>query len=424
MIPALNPLVLNLKESATLAVNSEATRLRRQGERVFHFGFGQSPFPVHPLIRQALVENADKNSYLPTHGLPELCRAVSRFYQKQFGYTFSPDDVFIGPGSKELIFQSIYLMEGPLLVPAPSWVSYGPQATLRGKHIKTIATDPAAGYKLTPDELDRACYSIGEGQKILILNNPNNPTGAVYTEDEMKELAQICRAYHVVVISDEIYAMIDFTGGKHAGMSRYYPEGTIVSGGLSKSFSAGGYRLGVMLIPRQLEILKHALRSIISETYSSVSAPVQYAALKAYDSFDEIRPWIQKCTEIHKTAGSYLHERFEEMNLPCPEPQGAFYLFPDFAHYRSVLRRRDITTGMRLCSDILRQARVALLPGSDFYLPATNFGVRVATVDYDGDYVLEHWNEADTVSDAEMKKLFPNLVDGCAALEEYLKNLL
>ena len=123
MRPALNPLVLSLKESATLAINLKALKLRRSGVDIVHFGFGQSPFPVPELLQEALRENADKKEYLPTQGLPELDEAVAAFYRSEFGYDFNPRNVCVGLGSKELIFQIIYLMEGPLLVPVPSWVS-------------------------------------------------------------------------------------------------------------------------------------------------------------------------------------------------------------------------------------------------------------------------------------------------------------
>ena len=276
MRPALNPLVLSLKESATLAINLKALELRRQGEDIVHFGFGQSPFPVPEIIQQALRDNADKKDYLPTQGLPELCEAVAGFYRNEFGYNFKPLDVCVGPGSKELIFQIIYLMEGPLLIP----------------------TSRENNYRLTPELLDRACYSAGQSQKLLIFNNPNNPTGALYHENEIKEIAEICRAYQVIVISDEIYAMIDFDQLPMSSLAIFYPEGTIVSGGLSKSFAAGGYRLGVVLIPDSLELMMSALKSVVSETFSAVSAPVQYAALKAYRDFDEVRPFVEKKFDI------------------------------------------------------------------------------------------------------------------------------
>ena len=423
MIPSINPLVLNLKESATLSINMEVKRQRREGREVFHFGFGQAAFPVHGLIQDALRANAHRNDYLPTEGLPELQDAVAAFYRNEFDVDFRAADVFIGPGSKELIFQTSYLLEGALLVPAPSWVSYGPQATLRGKRLYPIETRRENGYKLTARDLDRACHHLGQQQKMLILNNPNNPTGAVYREKELKEIAEICRAYNILVISDEIYAMIDFTGEKHVSLARYYPEGTIVSGGLSKSFAAGGYRLGVMLIPEELRVIKDALKSVISETFSAVSAPIQHAALAAYSRFDEIRDEMALNTEIYKYASRYLYRRFRELDLNCPEPEGAFYLFPDFENYASRLWDRGILTGIHLTEDLLKKKKVAFLPGSDFYFPATNLGVRVASVDFDGAAVREHWPGAENMDDTLTRNLFPRLARGCDRLGEYLNTL-
>lgn len=428
VIPALNPLVLSLKESATLAINQKAMHLRRQGENVFHFGFGQSPFPVPHNIQEGLRQNADKKDYLPTQGLPELLEAIAGFYRARFDYHFSPDHICVGPGSKELIFQTIYLMEGPLLVPAPSWVSYGPQAALRGKEIVPIPTSREKGYRLQFEDLDRAAHQLGQKQKLLILNNPNNPTGAVYSKAELEQLAKICRAYQIIVISDEIYAMIDFTGNPQASLAHYYPEGTIVTGGLSKSFAAGGYRLGVMLLPRELDLILGALQSVISETFSAVSAPIQYAALEAYGNFEAVRPFIERTCAIYQTASEYMCTRFRAMGLNCPTPAGSFYLFPDFDPFREALSQRmGILTGMNLCNHLLEQYSVAMLPGSDFYLPATSLGVRIAAVDFDGEKALSYHSENEVeargLDPKTMRQLFPNLVDGCDRVEAFLNQL-
>jgi aspartate/methionine/tyrosine aminotransferase len=423
MFPVVNPLVLGLKESATLAINLRALQMRHEGLEVFHFGFGQSPFPVPEPLQEALRRNADKKDYLPTRGLPELCEAVAAFYRGEFGYDFTSADVCVGPGSKELIFQTIYLLEGPLLVPAPSWVSYGPQAALRGKEIVPIATQRENGYRLQAEELDRACHRLGQCQKLLILNNPNNPTGAFYRRGEIEELAEICRAYQVIVLSDEIYAMLNYTDRPHSSMAHYYPEGTIVTGGLSKSFAAGGYRLGVMLVPQGLSMVMAALKSVISETFSAVSAPIQYAALEAYGNFEAVRPFVRTTCQIHRHACEYLHRRFEAMGLNCPRPEGAFYLFPDFQNQREALRKRGIFTGRRLCDVLLTEAHVAMLPGSDFYLAATELGVRVAGVDYDGAAALAAWPGFEQMTDALAARLFPRLVGGCDRLEAFLSGL-
>ena len=424
MRPALNPLVLSLRESATLAINLKALELRRQGKDIVHFGFGQSPFPVPEIIQQALRDNADKKDYLPTQGLPKLCEAVAGFYRNEFGYLFKPSDVCIGPGSKELIFQIIYLMEGPLLVPVPSWVSYGPQAALRDKKIILIPTSRENNYRMTPELLDRACYSAGQSQKLLIFNNPNNPTGALYHENEIKEIAEICRAYQVIVISDEIYAMIDFDQWPMSSLATFYPEGTIVSGGLSKSFAAGGYRLGVVLIPDSLELVMSALKSVVSETFSAVSAPVQYAALKAYSDFDEVRPFVEKTCDIYQYILNYLHNRFIDMGLNCPKPAGSFYLFPDFDNFRNQLHERGIITSRSLVDALLEESSIALLPGSDFYMPATSLGIRIAAVDFDGVRALETWPGVDHVTEEYFHKGFPKIEQGCECIKEFLSSLI
>ena len=423
MRPALNPLVLSLKESATLAINLKALELRRQGKDIVHFGFGQSPFPVPEIIQEALRRNADKKDYLPTQGLPELCEAVSVFYKNEFGYGFKPEDVCVGPGSKELIFQIIYLMEGPLLVPVPSWVSYGPQAALRGKEIILMPTARENNYRLTPEQLDRACYSAGQSQKLLIFNNPNNPTGALYHESEIKELAEICRAYQVIVISDEIYAMIDFDHWPMSSLATHYPEGTIVSGGLSKSFAAGGYRLGIILIPDSLELIMGALKSVVSETFSAVSAPIQYAALKAYAEFDKVRPFVEKTCDIYEYVMTYLYSRFIALGLNCPKPAGSFYLFPDFENFKPKLRKRGIITSGAMANALLLENSVAVLPGSDFYMPATNLGVRVAAVDFDGAQVMASWPGAGQITEEYIDTYLPNMKLGCEWISRFLGDL-
>jgi aspartate/methionine/tyrosine aminotransferase len=237
------------------------------------------------------------------------------------------------------------------------------------------------------------------------------------------ELAEICRAHQVVVISDEIYAMIDFTDKPHTSMAHHFPEGTIVTAGLSKSFAAGGYRLGLMMVPEELSLIMAALKSVVSETFSSVSAPIQYAALEAYGNFEAVRPFIKKTCEIYRFTGDYMHKRFTGMGLNCPKPEGSFYLFPDFDRFKENLREKGILTGIGLCDILLEQARISVLPGSDFYLPATSLGVRAAFVDYDGEAVLKAWTGARDMSPERTQKLFPRLVGGCDSLEWFLEEL-
>lgn len=428
---SINKDILTLKESATLAVNMAARKLRSEGKDVYHFGFGQSPFPVHPKIQIALANNAHQKDYLPTRGLPELCLAIKDYYKTLFDYDLDEKLISVGPGSKELIFQMLYLLEGPVIVPAPSWVSYGPQLQIRGKEIAPVVTSREHSYKLQGSELLETAQGLGPGQKILILNNPSNPTGALYTDQEIKDLCDVCKKHNILVISDEIYAQVNFSGREYVGFHKYYPEGTIITAGLSKSHAAGGYRLGFVALPKGMENVMKCLCAMISETFSAVSAPIQYAALETYcGDYDLIR-YVHQCTKIHGVASNYLHQRFIKMGLNCPKPEGAFYLFPDFQNFSEKMKAKGITDGMKLASHLLDQYSVALLPGEDFYYPVDHFGCRIASVDYDGDKVYQE--SLRPLFDGKLKDYHldhsfveqhcPNLKLGCDQIERFLGDL-
>jgi aspartate/methionine/tyrosine aminotransferase len=214
----LNPQVNQVKESATLAINNQVKKLRAQGKDVCHFGFGQASFEIHDLIQASLKDHAAEKSYLPGQGLDKLRVAIAQFYQKKFNFNYSADDVLIGPGSKELLFQLLYMLEGPLIVPSASWVSYIPQAVLLKKDHYIADTFEKHNYCLQAEDLIKVCQNINainqdkNIQKILIINSPNNPTGAIYNKNNLEKLAIVCQEYNVIVISDEIYAGINFTG--------------------------------------------------------------------------------------------------------------------------------------------------------------------------------------------------------------------
>ena len=414
---ALNPRVAELEESATLKINQTAKRMREAGEDLCHLGFGESPFPVPELLQQALRENTHHKSYLPGPGLPELREAVAGFFRKEFGYDAAMERVFVGPGSKELLFDLLYLLEGPLLVPAPSWVSYGPQARMLGKPVQPIPTLRENRYRLQAEELERACQESGSGQKLLILTNPSNPTGSVHHAQELQELAEVCRRYQVLVIADEIYALVNFSDRPFIGMATLYPEGTIVTSGLSKAFSAGGWRLGVALLPEALADLAPPWEALVSETFSCTSAPIQYAAIPAFADYETLRPEVERCVAVHRAAAKGMWRALLGLGLNCPEPEGAFYLFPDFEPFREQLAARKIGTSPELATRLLEDAKVALLPGTAFYMPPDHLSVRVAPVDYDGSGFLE-FDGAD-----EQDLTFPSGEDAVRRIGSFLQNV-
>ncbi|WP_419168812.1 pyridoxal phosphate-dependent aminotransferase [Halobacteriovorax sp.] len=424
--PILNPNVLKLKESATLAINMRARKAKADGLDICHLGFGQSPFHVHEKIQSELANNSHQKDYLPTRGLPKLCESIANYYNQKFEYNLDEDRILVGPGSKELIFQALYVLEGPVIVPAPSWVSYGPQLNIKGREIDPVITSVDNSYKLTASELEEACQRhIDEKQKILIFNSPSNPTGAVYNKEEIEELTRVCRKHNVIVIADEIYSLINFSGSKFASFHQIYPEGTLISSGLSKSHAAGGYRLGFLYAPEGMESVIKCLSAMISETFSAVSAPIQYAAVKAYSIDNDIDNYIRTCTRVHEVCGNYLHDRFKKMGLSCSHPKGAFYLFPDFGSFKEKLKSKNIHNDVELSEFIFENYNVALLPGSDFYFPKDAMAVRVASVDYQGENVYKEASlkDSDSLDYSFVEANCPQLKKACDRLEEFLNTL-
>lgn len=418
----LNTSITNLKESATLAINLKAKGDRKNGENVAHFGFGQSPFPVPRIIQEELGKNTHQKAYLPTKGLPELCKQIAKYYKDNYGFSLNEESILISPGSKELIFQVLYVLEGPVIVPAPSWVSYGPQLNIRGKDLVRVITKRDNNYKITAAQLKESSKDLEDDQKLLILNNPSNPTGALYSREELEEIGKVCEEENIIIISDEIYSLVNFTDQKYTSLFEICPDRTIVTGGLSKSHGAGGYRLGFIALPEKMDSLLKALCSMISETYSAVSAPIQYAALGAYQNNEELDKYVRDCERVHKAAGDYLYRRFTSMGLNCPKPEGAFYLFPDFEDYKDKLKAKGITTSAQLCDHIYDNYKVAMLPGSDFYMDEDYLGCRVASVDYEGEVVLENITD-EQVSDEFLEKYCPQLKYGCDQLQKFLSTL-
>ena len=276
---------------------------------------------------------------------------------------------------------------GDLVIPTPSWVSYAPQASIIGRHIRWVPTRLEDGWRITPAALEALCCKDPSRPRIVILNYPNNPSGTTYTETELRELAEVARRYQVILISDEIYGEIDFNG-THQSIARYYPEGTIISAGLSKWCGAGGWRLGTFTFPSELRWLLDAVAVVASETYTSTSAPIQHAAIRAYEGGIEIERYLCNSRRILKVLGNRVAGLLQKSNIQLPTPQGGFYLFPSFEPLKEQLLEKGISTSSELCQCLLMETGVATLPGVEFGRPESELTARLAFVDFDGARVL------------------------------------
>lgn len=393
----LNSNLKSLKPSATLAINELSTHLSNEGIEIYKLGFGQSPFPVPIKIVQALKNNAHQKDYLPVKGLPQLRNAISSFFRENYDLDCTAENVMIGPGSKELIynFQLAYSID-ELLLPSPSWVSYEPQAQLNNRKTVWLKTEEKNSWKISGTDIINHCNSSPNKNRVLILNYPSNPVGCTYSATELEDLADALRTYKILVIADEIYGEVTFNGN-HNTIATYYPEGTIISTGLSKWAGAGGWRLGIFIFPDNLTFILDAMAVIASETFTSTSAPIQYAAVEAYKNDDEITMYLNNSRRILEAIGTYVYDVLLKLNITMPKPEGGFYLFPNFNNWKTALNNKGIFTSKAFCNSLIKETGVALLPGEDFGHSEHNFTARLSFVDFDGSLLLKLLEENPTI---------------------------
>ena len=396
-----------LRPSATLAINEESNRLKRSGKKVYKFGFGQSPFPVPDSIISALKNNANKNTYLPMQGLEELRSAIANYLNKNNNNNFKFDDIIIGPGTKELMFLTQIAFQGEVLLPAPSWVSYQPQALIAKNKVHWIQTTNSSNWFPTAEQLEDKIKSIENKNLLLFINSPNNPSGTVCKN--LQEIAEVAKKHKLIILSDEIYSQLTFDN-QYRSISIYYPEGTIVSTGLSKWCGAGGWRLGFFAIPDQLKVLKNSLKILSSESFTSVSAPIQYAAIEAYKG--DHSAYLNTVRKILSFAGNYVYENLKSNVINVTKPEGGFYLFPEFTNAK-------FSTSSEMCNDILNKTGVALLPGSDFGLDSNKMIARLSYTDFDGSNFLKNTLGSKNLDKADLEKYAPNIVEGVIKLKKW-----
>ncbi|PIN99671.1 aspartate aminotransferase [archaeon CG10_big_fil_rev_8_21_14_0_10_43_11] len=382
--------VRGLKKSATLVINEQCNALKAQGRDVFKLGLGQSPFPVPTSVVEALKEHAHEKDYLPVEGLFALRSAVAEHHTRMNGVSIMPEGVLVGPGSKELLFLLQLVFEGAIILPSPCWVSYRPQARILGHSIKTIKTRFENTWKISAKDLkDLSLLQANPyTPKLFILNYPSNPTGQIYSAQELEEISRVARKYNIIILSDEIYGRLTFNK-THTSIATYYPEGTIISSGLSKWCGAGGWRLGTFSFPNTLYALKEAMATIASETYTSVSAPIQHAAITAFKENSAIDAYVADSVRILHALGEWCALTLRNAGVRVHNPQGGFYVFCDFSELNDIIDKKGIFDDVELCESILNKTGVAILPGSDFERSPEELTARLAFVNFDGKRALD-----------------------------------
>jgi len=407
----LKNIIKDLKPSSTLRINEISKELESKGKKIFKFGFGQSPFEVPKDVVDELKNNAHQNKYLSMQGLSELRAAISKYSNTKNSQNYTAENIIIGPGTKELMFLLQLLFDGDILLPAPSWVSYAPQALLGRNKVHWIITTSENNWFPTPEEIEKVILKNKDKNYLLFLNSPNNPSGQIC--NNLKEISAIAKKYNILILSDEIYSELSFDENFRS-ISQFYPEKTIISTGLSKWCGAGGWRLGYFIIPEALKELRDSLKVLASETFTSVSAPIQYAAIAAYsNNHDE---YINNSRSILKAVGEYVYENLKSNKININKPQGGFYLMPEFL-------TEKFSTAEEMCGNVLEETGVALLPGSDFGFSKERMIARLSFTDFNGREFMNNMKKNNILNLNSILEFAPKIVEGTKRLKRWSESL-
>ncbi len=393
----------------------------------FALGFGQSPFHVPPPLVKALASSANQGHYSAAEGILELRQAISGFNKRHFGIDVDPSRIVIGPGTKDLINTLVNIVKGGVILPSPSWIGYRPQITLLDKHFHIFHLKPEFNYRIQPDDLDEFVSKIESEQHMMVLNNPHNPTGIVYTKQELEKIAEVCRKHNILVIADEIYALDTYEINNFTSMGLVYPEGSFITNGLSKDRSAGGYRLGSCILPTtSTEELENDFKKVAATVYTNVSTPTQYAAIKVYEPNEEIEEYINITRQIHRIMGTYLSEEWNKVDgIKTTKPEGGFYFFADFNELADDLKKKGVTTSNKLGESALScPHHIGIITGDACLLEPNDYGARIAFVDYDGKKTFDNYKQNPPRSNSDelefVKQNAPMMVKSVNALKEWV----
>lgn len=351
----------NISPSPTLAVDAKAKKLKSEGKDVCGFGAGEPDFDTPEFIKEACIKaiEAGKTKYLPSAGLPALREALATHYAKRRGISYNASNFIVSPGGKFSCYLAIMSVVSPgdeVIIPAPYWVSYPEMVKLAGGTPVYVKATDAADFKVTVQQLESV---ITPKTKLLILTSPSNPTGAVYSAQELKEIMDFAIARDILVMSDEIYSTLVYDGVEAispASLSEEAKEHTIVVSGFSKAFSMTGWRLGTLCAP---DAIAKAVANLQSQTSSNATSFAQYGALAAMGNEALADAAVAEMKKSFDRRRLMLLEGLNAIDgVFCRRAQGAFYLFPNISSFGM--------SSVGFCAKLLEEKLVAVVPGSAF----------------------------------------------------------
>ena len=353
--------------SATLALTAKAKQLKAKGVDVITLAAGEPDFDTPEHIKEAALKalREGRTKYTPSAGIPELREAVAEKLERENGLKYDPSEIVITCGAKGALYLALQAVCNPgdeVIVPAPFWVTYPEQVKLAGAEPVVLETSMEAGFKVDPDDLRRL---ISVRTKALILNSPNNPSGAVYSREELAEIAEVALEAGLWVISDEVYEKMVYDGREHvsiASLSEEVKRHTIVINALSKTYSMTGWRVGYAAGPQRV------ISAMVRMQSHSVSHPASFAQYAAVAALRGDQSCVRRMVEAFGRRRELILKLASEIpQLEFRPPEGAFYLFPRVnGVWSGRWKGAIVSNSFTLCQYLLEEARVAVVPGSPF----------------------------------------------------------
>lgn len=354
----MNKTLNNIQPSVTLAISAIAKDLSSQGIRVCNFSAGEPDFDTPDCIKAACVQAlADgMTKYTPARGLPSLCEAVAEKLKKDNGLDYAPENVIVSGGGKlslSVAFTALLNPGDEVIVPAPYWLSYPEMVRIAGGVPVPVKGEDASGFKISPEQLEAA---MTPKTTAVVLNSPSNPTGLVYTRDELKRLGDVCVRHNLWIISDEIYERMVYGGREHisiASLSKALFDRTLTVNGMSKAYAMTGWRIGYAAGPQALISAMTTVQSHIS------SAPVTFAQIGALHALMEAEADVVSMMKAFEARNRLMYDLMSDIKgIVCTQPMGAFYIFPNISAF-----------GMKskaFADRLIREKHVAAVPGVAF----------------------------------------------------------
>ncbi|MED4963280.1 pyridoxal phosphate-dependent aminotransferase [Heyndrickxia coagulans] len=352
-----------LTPSSTLAITAKAKAMKAQGIDVIGLGAGEPDFNTPREIIEAAYQSMldGQTKYTPAGGMASLKEAVIEKFQKDQGLGFKANEIIITNGAKHALytlFQVLLDQGDEVIIPSPYWVSYPEQVKLAEGVPVFVEGKEENQYKITPEQLEKA---VSPRTKAFVLNSPGNPTGMMYTREELEKLGEVCLKHDILIVSDEIYEKLVYGGSRHVSIATISPElkaQTVIINGVSKSHSMTGWRIGYAA--GNGEIIK-AMTNLASHSTSNPATPSQFAALAAYSGDQRAVEEMRHAFEARLNA---VFNRLVEIDgITCIKPQGAFYLFPNVKEAAKLTGFQSVDAFVEA---LLEEARVAVVPGSGF----------------------------------------------------------